>query len=45
MDCAELKSEIMAFARAIKDEKRRHCSELFWLLAIAPCLRFDGNGD
>jgi hypothetical protein len=27
------------------DEKRKYSSKIFWLLAIVPCLRFDGTGD
>src|SRR4029077_1929266 len=27
------------------DEKRKYSSKILWLLAIVPCLRFDGTGD
>ena len=43
MDRAEMRSS--ACPPEWKDEKRKHSSEIFGLLAIVPSLRFDGAGD
>src|SRR3984957_18869527 len=41
MDRAEMRSS--AWPPKWKDEKRKHSSEIFWLLAFAPSLRFDAG--
>jgi hypothetical protein len=43
MDRAEMRSS--ACPPEWKDEKRKHSSEIFWLLAFVPSLRFDAGSD